>query len=181
MTTPEKTSSSSSESEGEGPPKKKIRPHTSPEGEIPDSGEDLITAIQQATGEEFTHMHEDLMDEITELQCIDEAIADIETVKQHTMDRSILDPIRVNIICGWKKTTVIYQPTDHNAPHLRFKVAVVKHPAHTGIIWDIESQDTIIEYLDLRLRLNRIESAKRIKQWRAQLEAVRTTVPSTTA
>jgi hypothetical protein len=181
VTTPEKASSSSSESEGEGPPKKKIRPHTSPEGEIPDGGEDLITAIQQATGEEFTHMHEDLMDEITELQCIDEAIADIETVKQHTMDRSVLDPIRVNIICGWKKTTVIYQPADHNAPHLRFKVAVTKHPAHTGIIWDIESQDTIIEYLDLRLRLNRIESVKRIKQWRAQLEAVRTTVPSTTA
>jgi len=102
-------------------------------------------------------------------------------VKQHTMSRSIKDPIRVNIICGWKKTTVIYQPADPSASHLRFKVAVTKHPAHTGIIWDIESQDTIIEYLGLRMELDRIESAKRIKQWRAQLEAVRTTVPSTTA
>ena len=146
--------------------------------------EDLIDAIHDGNNEPFTAMHEALMDDmqlsLLELDCIDQIMDQFQVVKHHANKRSSTEPLRVSIICGWRNTTVIYQPDDPDAQYLHFKVAINQHDP-VGMIWDIAAQNDIIRQLEARLLADRFQTAQRMEKGRNKLEEQRESSASTTA
>ena len=145
--------------------------------------EDLIDAIHDGNNGPFTAMHGTLMGDMLELDCIDQIMDQFQVVNHHANKRSSTEPLRVSIICGWRNTTVIYQPDDPDAQYLHFKVAIKQQHQHdpVGMIWDIAAQNDIIRQLEARLLADRFQTAHRMEKGRNKLEEQRESSASTTA